>query len=182
MILIIDMNWKKNSLAFTEFVSPIVSVVEPLEKCRVKHFLEITPRDLIDSGKVVLSGTALQDHATLKQVDKFNWIKTFDKPILGVCAGMQTIGLVFDEPLTPCLQIGMTEVVTLKENPLFQGIFKAYSLHNYSIQPSQNFDVLAKSAKCTQAIKLGQKNIYGVLFHPEVRNPEILKRFTELKP
>ena len=179
--MIIDMNWKKNSLAFTEFVSPIVSVVEPLEECRVKHFLEITPRDLIDSGKVVLSGTALKDHTTLKQVDKFNWIKTFDKPILGVCAGMQTIGLVFDEPLTSCLQIGMTEVVTLKENPLFQGIFKAYSLHNYSIQPSQNFDVLAKSAKCTQAIKLRQKNIYGVLFHPEVRNPEILKRFTELK-
>jgi GMP synthase (glutamine-hydrolysing) len=154
MILIVDMNWKKDSLAFSEFVSPIVSVVETLEECRVKHFLEITAEDLADCSKVVLSGTALQDHATLKQVDKFNWIKTFDKPILGVCAGMQTIGLVFGEPLTPCLQIGMTEVVTLRENPLFQGIFKAYTLHNYSIQPSQNFDVLAESAKCTQAIKL----------------------------
>jgi GMP synthase (glutamine-hydrolysing) len=181
MILIIDMNWKKESLAFDEFVSPIVSVIEPLEECRVKHFLEITPRDLIDSGKVVLSGTALQDHATLKQADKFNWIKSFDKPILGVCAGMQTIGLVFDEPLTPCLQIGIADVCTLEDNPLFQGTFKAYTLHNYTIQPSQNFYALAESTKCTQAIKHKQKNIYSVLFHPEVRNQEILKRFTELK-
>jgi hypothetical protein len=41
MILIIDMNWKKDSLAFNEFVSPIVSVVRPLEEFRVKHFLDI---------------------------------------------------------------------------------------------------------------------------------------------
>jgi GMP synthase-like glutamine amidotransferase len=182
MILIVDMNWKKNSLAFNEFVSPIVSVLEPLEECRIKHFLEITAEDLVDCSKVVLSGTALKDNTTLKQVDKFNWIKTFDKPILGVCAGMQTIGLVFDEPLTPCLQIGIAEVCTLEDNPLFQGAFKAYTLHNYTIQPSHNFDALAESTKCTQAVKHKQKNIYGVLFHPEVRNQEILKRFIQLKP
>ena len=40
MILVVDMNWKKDSLAYSEFVSPIVSVVEPLEQCEVKHFLD----------------------------------------------------------------------------------------------------------------------------------------------
>ena len=42
MILVVDMNWKKDSLAFNEFVMPITSVIEPFEKCVVKHFSEIT--------------------------------------------------------------------------------------------------------------------------------------------
>lgn len=179
MILIVDMNWKRDSLAFNEFVLLIVSVVEPLEECTVKHFLDIKPAELNGYSKIVLSGTALKDHATLKQVDKFNWIKTVDKPILGICAGMQTISLVFGEPLITCLQIGMTEITTLKNNPLLQGTFKAYTLHNYSVGHCQNFETLAQSTKCIQAIKHKQKDIYGVLFHPEVRNQEILKRFTE---
>ena len=180
MILVVDMNWKRDSLAFNEFVCPIVSVVQPLEECRVKHFLDIAPSELKDYSKIVLSGTTLKDHATLKQIDKFKWIKTYDKPILGICAGMQTIALVFGEPLTPCLQIGMTEIRTLKENPPFQAYFKAYTLHNYSVGACQTFEAIAESSKCIQAIKHKQKNIYGVLFHPEVRNQEILRRFIEL--
>jgi GMP synthase (glutamine-hydrolysing) len=179
MILIVDMNWKKDSLAFDEFVSPIVSVIRPLEEFRVKHFSEIEPAELGCYSKIVFSGTALKDHATLKQVDKFMWVKKWGKPILGICAGMQTISLLFDEPLVRCLQIGMAEISTLEENPLFQGDFKAYVLHNYSVKQSKTFEVLAESTKCIQAIKHKQKNIFGVLFHPEVRNQEILKNFIQ---
>ncbi len=143
-------------------------------------FWTLTPANLNVYSKIILSGTTLKDHATLKQIEKFNWIKTCNKPILGICAGMQTIALVFDVPLTTCLQIGMAEISTLKENTLFQGDFKAYTLHNYSVESSKNFETLAQSTKCIQAIKHKQKTIYGVLFHPEVRNQEILKRFTKL--
>ena len=41
--------------------------------------------------------------------------------------------------------------------------------------------LLAESSKCIQAVKHKEKNIYGVLFHPEVRNQEILKKFIQLK-
>jgi GMP synthase-like glutamine amidotransferase len=179
MILIVDMNWKKNSLAFNEFVLPIVNIVRQVEEFRVKHFLDIEPTEIEGYRRIVLSGTALKDHATLKQVDKFKWIKTCNKPILGICAGMQTISLIFDEPLVRCLQIGMVEISTIEENPLFQGDFKAYVLHNYSVKQSQTFEILAESAKCIQAIKHKKRNIYGVLFHPEVRNQEIIKRFIQ---
>jgi GMP synthase-like glutamine amidotransferase len=180
MILIVDMNWKKDSLASYEFVLPIVSAIQTVEKCIIKHFSDITGSDLASCSRVVLSGTALKDHATLKEVDKFAWIRTFDKPILGICAGMQTISLVFGEPLITCLQIGMVEITTIKENSLFQGVFKAYALHNYSVGARQRFEVLAQSTKCIQAIKHKDKNIYCVLFHPEVRNQEMLKRFVQL--
>jgi len=181
MILIVDMNWKRDSLAFNEFVLPIATTIQSVEECEVKHFLDIEPEKLNCYSKIVLSGTALKDQATLKQVDKFNWIKEFGKPILGICAGMQTISLVFGESLITCLQIGMIEITTLKENPLFQETFKAYALQNYSVRPCRNFEVLAESAKCTQAIKHKQKNIYGLLFHPEVRNQKILKHFLEIR-
>lgn len=181
MILVVDMSWKQNSLSFYEFVSPIVSVVKAIDNCEVKHYLDITPMDLSGYNKIILSGTALKDHATLKQVEKFHWVTTFHKPLLGICAGMQTINLVFNEPLEPCLQVGMAGIKTLKENSLFHSNFDAYTLHNYSVASSQTFETLAMSTRCIQAIKHRQKSIYGVLFHPEVRNPEILKRFLQLE-
>ena len=71
----------------------------------------------------------------------------------------------------------MVQVKTLMANLLFSSSFKAYALHNYSFQPSSEFDALADSALCVQAIKHKEKAIYGVLFHPEVQNKEIIQQF-----
>jgi GMP synthase-like glutamine amidotransferase len=180
MILVVDMNWKKDSLGMLEFVLPITAVAKAFEECRILHFSQVTQKDLGECSRVILSGTALKDHVTLKEVGKFSWIRDFNKPVLGICAGMQTISIAFDVPLAPCLQIGMTEIATAQSNPLFSGSFKAYCLHNFSVQKSETFQVLAKSTKCIQATKHKQKNVYGVLFHPEVRNSEILERFCQL--
>jgi GMP synthase-like glutamine amidotransferase len=181
MILIIDLNWKKDSLGFYEFVLPIASIAAELEEYVVKHYLEVNNNDINRCEKIILSGTALKDNVTLNQPEKFSWLSNQDKPVLGICAGMQTIGVVFGLRLMYCLEIGMTEVTTLKENPLFSNTFRAYSLHNYSVEPLGDFDALAESAQCTQAIRHRKKPIYGVLFHPEVRNEDILKRFIQLK-
>jgi GMP synthase-like glutamine amidotransferase len=50
-------------------------------------------------------------------------------------------------------------------------------LHNFSVVSSDDFEVLAETTTCVQAIKHVQKDIFGVLFHPEVRNREIIERF-----
>ncbi len=177
MILVVDMTSKKDSLGFYEFVSPIIAIAAELTDCIVKHYSELTPQDLSRCNKIILSGSALKDTVTLTQTGKFQWLKDCGKPILGVCAGMQTIGLVFGSRLIACSEIGMTQVTTLKANPLFSSSFKVYALHNYAIQSSPAFDVLAESAKCVHAIKHKSKEIYGVLFHPEVRNKEIIQQF-----
>jgi GMP synthase (glutamine-hydrolysing) len=181
MILVVDMNWKKDSLGYPEFVLSVVSVVKELEDCTVKHYSEVTNVDIESCSRIILSGTTLKDNATLSQLEKFSWLQKVEKPVLGICAGMQTLGVVFGLVLTRCLEIGMTPIKTLNENPLFSGTFNAYSLHNFCVESSDEFEVLAESEKCVQALKHKQKPIYGVLFHPEVRNPEILKRFIQMK-
>ncbi len=181
MILIIDMNWKQDSLAYNEFVAPIVSIVEQQEECEVKHFSQLTSVCFTNYSKIILSGTTLKDFTTLDQTEKFSWVETFDKPILGICAGIETIGKVLGVPLCSCLQIGMIEIVTVVANPLFKGTFNAYALHSLTLEPSEAFTVLARSNRCIEAVKHKNKPIYGVLFHPEARNPDILQHFIQLE-
>jgi len=177
MMLIVDLNWKKDSLSYYEFVVPIMVVAEKLDKCSIKHYSEVTSEDLSQCDKIILSGTAIKDIATLKEPEKFQWLKETGTPVLGICAGMETIGMIFGANLVKCLEIGMTEITTIKENYLVSGEFKAYSLHSYCVEPSALFEVWAKSPKCIQVIKHKTKPIYGALFHPEVRNQELIKRF-----
>jgi GMP synthase-like glutamine amidotransferase len=182
MILVVDMNSKKNPFGFSEFVLPVVSIAEELEKCGVKHYLEVNEKNLKSYDKIILSGSALKNTVTLDQTARFTWLKDCGKPVLGICAGMQTAGLVFGGRMEKCWEIGMTEIATSKSNLLFSSTFKAYALHNYALVPPAEFEVLAKSAKCVQAIKHKQKDIYGVLFHPEVRNKEVVQRFIHAFP
>jgi len=177
MILVVDMNSKENPFCFNEFVLPIVSIAGVLEKCTVKHYLEVDGKSLNCYDKIMLSGSALKDTVTLDQTARFTWLKDCGKPVLGICAGMQTIGLVFGGIVKKCREIGMTEIATSKENPLFSSTFKVYALHNYALVPSAEFEVLAESANCVHAIKHKHKDVYGVLFHPEVRNKDVVERF-----
>ena len=182
MILVVDMNAEANSFGFSEFVLPILAIAEELEKRTVKRYFEVNEKDLNGCDKIILSGSALKNTVTLSQTTRFQWLKDCGKPVLGICAGMQTISLFFGGRLVKCSEIGMTKIVTLKENLLFSSSFKAYTLHNYAIVPSAEFEALAESANCVQAIKHRQKDIYGVLFHPEVRNSEVIQRFIQSFP
>lgn len=173
MILIVDMNFK-GSLGFYEFVLPLCDIVKPLEY-EVKHYSEVT--DVKTYEKIILSGTPLKDFGYLKYMNRFEWIRACDIPILGICAGMQIIGLIFKSSLDSHQEIGMTEIETISRNLLFSSTFRAFELHNYGIKPSKDFEVLAKSKKCIQSTKHIKKEIYGVLFHPEVRNKNIVNRF-----
>lgn len=177
MILILDMNSAENPFGFQEFVLPILSITKELEKCTVRHYFELNQVDLKEYDKLILSGSALKDTSTLEQTERFKWLKDCSKPVLGICAGMQTMGLVFGGHMKKCREIGMTEIETSKQNILFSSTLQVYALHNYALVPPAEFEVLAESANCIHAIKHRCKDIYGVMFHPEVRNKEVVQRF-----
>ena len=179
MILVVDMNCRRGSLGYPEFVLPIAAAAGS-DGCVVRHYSEVGADDVGRCEKIILSGAALKDCAYLDDVRKFMWLLDVDVPVLGICAGMQIIGAVFGSVVGRCREIGMTDVETVGKNPLFSGKFSAYELHNRVVDVPRDFFVLAKSKLCVQGMKHKSKEIYGVLFHPEVRNREIIERFVEL--
>lgn len=177
MILIVDMNDRKYPLSPLEFVQPISYITSETEVSHIAHYTEVNPEIASSYEKIILSGNCLKDGEFRTRVNDFQWIKKCERPVLGICAGMQALGLVFGSSLMRCEEIGMTNIRTIAHNPLFSSTFVAYELHAHAVNPSEYLEPLALSENCIQAVKHYEKEIYGVLFHPEVRNRDIIERF-----
>ena len=178
MILII--NSSKEKLHYYEFVKPIEDI---LKKNRVAFFTrkykEVNEKDLREAGKVIICGTSLKDFDYSRNIDRFEWIKDFDRPILGICAGMQIISLMFGGKMKKETEIGLHKKNFVREFLGINGEREVYHLHNnYSTLP-ENFESFT-DGEIPQAIKHRTKPIYGVLFHPEVRNKEMIEEFCKL--
>lgn len=182
MILILDLCYRRDSLSREEFVRPIEQIVQ---ECGVlfqtRHYREADP-DPAETEGVILCGTALQDDGYLRHLDAFAWLRSWDLPVLGICAGMQVQSSVLGGGLVEGEEIGMTGIRVIRDDSLLQGIreFSAYSLHRHVVIPPPSFEVLAVSDICPQVIRHVNRPFYGVLFHPEVRNEWVVRRFLTL--
>ena len=181
MILIVDTYEKENSIWYDEFVSPLVRIAKRFSKVRVIHYKRVSKGLLDRASKVIISGSHLGDIGyTHNVVDRFSWVSEIEKPVLGICAGMQAIGMLFGSELVKTKEIGMVEVRVRRRNPLFEGDFSAYNLHNYAIIPSEQLRVIAESDHSVQGFKVIGRDVYGVLFHPEVRNEWVIENFLRM--
>ena len=94
-----------------EFVKPIENI---LKKSNIEfitiHYNDLNPEMFSKADKVIISGTSLKDNSFLDDVDKFEWIKEFDKPILGICGGMHILGLIYDGKLREAQEIGLNTI------------------------------------------------------------------------
>lgn len=176
MILLVNVCEEK--LHEYEFVKPVEKLVG---KCFVRKYDSVSEDDLKRADKVIVCGTALSDNEYLGNIEKFDWLKSFDKPVLGICAGCQILQAVFgDGQITigssSQMEIGQIFVEFEREFLGVSGKLKVYSLHQ-NIVESDEFEVYARSERCVHAVKHKMKEIFGVLFHPEVYGREILDSF-----
>lgn len=163
----------KEKLSELEFVEPIKNV---LKNTVVKHYLSVSNKDIAVADKIILAGTAIQDFDYLKH--DFGWLKETNKPVLGICAGMQIIAKEFGMVLKDCKTFGVKKTRVVADNVLAKGSFDAYFLHTKNINSlSSEFKTIATSDCGPAMIKHSEKEIYGCLFHPEVMNEEIIKNF-----
>ncbi|NTV23009.1 MAG: C26 family cysteine hydrolase domain-containing family [Nanoarchaeota archaeon] len=162
-------------LSEEEFVKPIVAITK---ERKIVHYLELDKVKVDEL--IIICGTALADDEYLKHLGLFRFLKDFKHPVLGICSGMQIIAMVFGGKLARKTEIGMVKVKHSHRDRLLEGIGEAYCLHNNSILLPPGFIEIAKSEDCIQAIKHKEKPMYGIMFHPEVRNPELLDRFIKL--
>lgn len=174
MILVINVN--KYKLHDLEFINPITDL---FKKFKVVHYRDLKQKNIDSAEKIIIAGTSLKDDEYLKDIEIFSWIKNCKKPILGICAGMQILALINGAKLKKAKEIGQTEIKILKEDPLIKDIKKVYSLHQFSVTLPKGFDLLAKSSKSIQVIR--RDNHYGLMFHPEVFNKELIKGFLNIE-
>lgn len=178
MILIIQIC--KDCLHNLEFVKPIEDIISNNNfEYKTVNYKDLIEEYLTDCDKVIISGTSLKDNSFINDINSFNWIKDFNKPVFGICGGMQILGLIFDGKRINCQEIGLKSVEFTKE--FLNTIDKAevYELHNYYVE-SSDFETYAKSDLCIQAFKHKKLPYYGVLFHPEVRNKKLIVNFANL--
>tara|TARA_B100001109_G_C18616787_1_gene359537 strand:- start:92 stop:628 length:537 start_codon:yes stop_codon:yes gene_type:complete len=169
----------KEKLSESEFVTPIVEIIKSFEYDQVNYKnLETINFRIYD--KLIICGTSLQDNDYLNYLDDFKKLKNHGIDILGICSGFQIVCNMFGEEIIAQQEIGMVSVEIQAQNPLVSGDFQAYNMHNYSVDKVTSFDVLAKSEKTIQMIRHKTMNVFGVSFHPEVRNEQIITNFLSI--
>ena len=164
-----------------EFVFPISEILGENEH-DIMYFEDCSKEVLSRYNKIIICGTSMQDFTYVEWLPFFDdLLKEFNNPILGICSGMQILTSIFGiSGLKDNIEVGIVEVNTLIPNKLFKGKFQAYNLHNYSVQDCDKFTILASSKTSIQAVKHVTKEIYGISFHPEVRNEEIISNFLKI--
>ena len=163
-----------------EFVRPIEDIAKKFAKVHRKRICSISPEELGSDfySLIIICGTSLLDNQFDKCITNLKEIKHLEKPILGICAGMQIIAKIYGIPLVQFRQIGFIEFIY--KNKKKQGYFlhtRAVAVQD--IAKNRMFECMSSdiNKKYCFGFKHKNKEIMGLLFHPEVRNKEILEEF-----
>jgi GMP synthase (glutamine-hydrolysing) len=175
---------------YFEFVKPIEDILIKAEEPFItKHYTKITNTDMDSCHRIIITGTSLNDMSYTKQLSRFKFLKSYDKPVLAICGGMQLLCIVNGCKLVKGQEIGLREINFSAEYLGATGQREVYELHNSAIKDDsvlkKNFHVYSKTeiktkifkTEVIQAVKHKRYKHYGVLFHPEVRNKDLIVNF-----
>ena len=103
----------------------------------------------------------------------FSWLKTMDKPVLGICFGHQIIGLTYGALASRLREDRDWQTVeVIADCPLFDKLPSEIELmedHCEAVSIPANFTHIAVSDACVNEAMMHQsKPLFGVQFHPEV--------------
>ncbi len=180
---------------------------------RLGHTVTLSkqPEVVLAADKLFLPGvgTAAEAMKNLKQRDLVELVRKVDKPLLGICLGMQLLGKLSlekgssgNEAVTclglcegevhlmetgqlPLPHMGWNTVTAEAGHPLFKGIESGeyfYFVHSYAMPVGGDTIAYCDYHKpFTAAVQNG--NYYGVQFHPErsgKAGAQLIKNFLEL--
>ena len=181
----------------------VASVQNALERLGVNAFISDNPAELMQADRLIFPGVGHATHA-MQQIEQRGLndvLKSFKRPLLGICLGMQLMGSRSEEGATQGLglidfdvkQFKISEKVPqmgwnsidFSESPLFKGITNGtyfYFVHSYYAQVCKN-----SIATCEYEIPftaaVSKDNYVGVQFHPEKSGEagmELLRNFVNL--
>ena len=170
---------------YYEFVKPIEDIISKSNKTFVtrhyqRDYSTIITKDLFLCDRIIIAGTSLKDMTYSKEVSKFEFLKKYDKPLLAICGGMQLLCMINGCKLVKGKEIGLKNVTFNKKYLGVTGLREVYSLHNMAIMENstlvKEFSIYSKT-DYVQAIMHKKLLHYGLLFHPEVRNKDLIVNF-----
>ena len=172
--MILLMSTCTHKLSEREFVKPIEDLLKKNKIAfETKHYTDKTDYDSYEN--IIICGTALKDFSYLSS-ESFSWIKEFNGKILGICSGSQILASIFGEVMVDGLIIGKKNVLVTSDNEVVKGSFESYFLIS-KIPSTKNLVVLDENG---YVFRHEKKDFFGILFHPEVLNKEIITNFCKL--
>ncbi|MCB0651617.1 MAG: imidazole glycerol phosphate synthase subunit HisH [Saprospiraceae bacterium] len=181
----------------------ISSVQNALNRLGYEGILTDDPREILQAEKVIFPGVgeagSTMKYLREKGLDKV--IRSIERPMLGICLGLQLMCSHSEEGDTECLGIFDARVkkftaaekvphmgwnnFTSMEGPLFEGISMEqdmYYVHSYYAEVSEE-----TIARCDYILPfsaaMNKDNFYATQFHPEKSadvGEQLLKNFLSL--
>ena len=187
------------------------SIKNMLDKIGVKSKISSNRKDIISAKKIILPGVGSFDNG-MKNLEKLNLIEILNKvvienktPVLGICLGMQLMGLSSEEGSMNGLSwinlrvksfksiknftgtiplMGWNYVACSKSNSILEKDNRRfYFVHEFHFEKN-NFQIIeANIHNYSYCAGFQKGNIFGVQFHPEkshIFGMDLLKNFSEL--
>lgn len=170
-----------------EFAAPIEKIISDAGSSpSFIEYAECADTNLNDFDGIILSGSPQGNDIVQHHASYFKWIKQYEKPVLGICAGHHVTGFLYGSELLRSKEpeSGDFMIEIIKDDPLFKAMrseFKARQMHNDSITVPAEFELLASSSTCkNQLMKHKNKPLYTSQFHPEFYNHQLIRNFIDL--
>lgn len=184
----------------------LFSVQVMLSKLGCKSIISDDLHVISQADKLFLPGIGTAEFVMcqLEKKQLIPFIKFCNRPILGICLGMQLFGSsseegnnvktlnIIDTPVKriksntlPIPHMGWNNIIILKEHALFYGIKKHhyfYFAHSYAMQLCKSTLAQIDYGQSFSTV-IKYKNFFGVQFHPEkssIPGQQLIKNFLEI--
>ena len=185
----------------------IFSLTAALERLGIGYGMVHTEADLEQFDRYIIPGVGHAGAAMnkLEQTGLIPKIKALNKPVLGICVGMQLLTSYSEEGDAKLLNIfpiktlrfkdsaeykvphtGWNQVFPEKENALFKNIPTGshfYFVHSYFIEYDEAYTLSSTIYNTIFSASIWRDNFYGVQFHPEksgAYGETLLKNFSTI--
>ena len=170
-----------------EFCEPIEEILTGAGiSFKTIEYEETLKTPMHDYRGILLSGSPRGDDIVDHHRPYFEWIRTCDRPVFGMCAGHHIVGSLYGAELLRSVEkeVGDCYVEIDYRDPVFAGLPDRFSVrqnHHDSITLPEGFVLLAHSEVCkVEAMKHRTRPIYTTQFHPELSNPEMIRNFIRI--
>jgi len=171
----------------SEFVQPLEKIVREAGAASIVIEYEETPTTEMNSyDGIIMSGSPRGDDIVDHHLPYFQWIKTCETPVFGICAGHHITGKLYGAQLLRSVEkeIGDNFLFVRQKDPIFNGCpgkFLVRQNHHDSITLPEGFILLAYSQGCrVSMMKHPAKPLYTTQFHPEILNKNLILNFIDI--